>query len=76
MKKLQKPWKLTIPLAMTTITVTDRLTAEAERYRRLAEQEALKVILNPEACGDKRVREHLLRAETFKSAAAIAGGAL
>lgn len=53
-----------------------RLASEAERFRRLAEEEALRVILSPQPDGDRKVREHLVRAETFKHASAIAGGLL
>lgn len=57
--------------------IAKRLTAEAERYHALAGEEALKAL---DSIGDapaQLARKHLLRAETFKAAAAIAaGGAL
>lgn len=56
------------------IGISDELQRESERYHLLAGQEALKAVLNPEAHGDRKVRDHLLRAETFKAAAAIVAG--
>ena len=48
---------------------------EAERYRKLAGEEAIKAL---DSIGDapaQLARKHLLRAETFKAAAALVGGA-
>ena len=50
------------------------LTTESGRYRALAKEAALKTIIGDpkdRAGHERKAREHLLRAETYKDAAAI-----
>lgn len=49
----------------------DRLDAEANRYRDLAKDLALGTLIEPNPEKERKAREHLLRAETFKAAAAL-----
>jgi len=50
----------------------EKLIAESERFKQLARELALKSLLNPgNTDAAQKAREHLIRAETFQSAATL-----
>ena len=64
-----------ILVAQVRESLRAQLDREAERYRKLAGEEAIKAL---DSIGDapaQLARKHLIREETFKAAAALVGGA-
>jgi hypothetical protein len=60
---------------MKNAVLIDYLDKEAERFKQLAKEYALKALLNHGNTEDAQTaRNHLIRAETYKDAARIAAG--
>ena len=61
------------PKHLTTRSIVSALNAEADRFRNLAKDLALDCLLKPDEQKAYTAKMHLIRAETFRTAATMAG---